>query len=358
MEVVLTTSDKGAVYVDDITIIKDSYRLLLGDCLDRMKEIPDGSVDMVLCDPPYGITACPWDSVLPLDVLWKEWERAVKSNGIIVLFGTEPFSTTVRASNLKRYKYDWIWKKKNSTGFLLSKQQPLRNYENIMVFYSSDIMNDTTLFFQKSKDYMIEEKRKAEADGYNMGKVLGNYMGCHYFTRKTQFAFPKREDYEKLQTTGYFKREYDEAKREYDESKREYDKAKRVTYNPQMTAGKPYKVESHKKKEDLYGYSVTPKTVNSTGDRYPVQVIEFHYDNDNGYHPTQKPVPLLEYLIRTYTNPGETVLDNCMGSGSTGVACINTGRQFIGIEKDEGYFGISVERMERAVDQQALLYTE
>ena len=314
--------------------------LILGDCLEKMKDIPDGSVDLVLVDPPYGVTACKWDTVIPLEPLWEQYERIVKSNGIIVIFGSEPFSSTVRMSNIKRYKYDWIWKKSNSTGFLSAKKQPLRVYENIMVFYSSDIMSDTTLFFERSKDYLIGEKEKAEAAGYNMKEVLGNFMGSHYFTRKTQFAFPKREDYEKLQSTGFFQREYDEAKREYDE-------AKRMTYNPQFTQGKPYEVKAHKQKEHVYGYDETYHTNNEDGKRYPLNVIEFKNEM-NGYAPTQKPVPLLEYLIKTYTNEGETVLDNCMGSGSTGVACIKTGRKFIGIEKDEKYFDIAKMRIEEA----------
>ena len=308
-----------------------------GDCLELMKDIPTGSVDIILADLPYGCTACSWDIVIPFEDLWPEFERVTKSNGIIVLFGTEPFSSICRTSNLKRYRYDWIWEKTNSTGFLSAKKQPLRNYENVMVYYSSDIMNDTTLFFEKSKDYLISEKAKAEADGYNMRDVLGNYMGAHYFTRKTQFAFPKREDYEKLQSTGYFQREYDEAKREYDE-------AKRVTYNPQMTEGKPYHVPAYKKKNtDVYGDNFVIKHSNETGDRYPTQILR--YKNDTGLHPTQKPVALLEYLIKTYTNPGETVLDPVMGSGSTGVACINTGRNFIGIEKNEHYFQVAKERI-------------
>lgn len=337
--------------------------LIQGDCLEKMKEIPDGSVDLVLCDLPYGITACPWDSVLPLDVLWKEWERVVKSNGIIVLFGTEPFSTTVRASNLRRYKYDWIWKKPQGTGVLSAKQMPMNDYENIMVFYSSDIMNDTTNFFQKSKDWLISEKEKAEVAGWNIKEVLGNCMGSHYFTRKTQFAFPKYEDYLKLRSTGFFRREYDDAKREYDDAKRdydeakkEYDEAKKVTYNPQMTEGTPFKGKDEDGFLTIYGQ--THKKYENNGTRYPKRVIEFGRDKQRGLHPTQKPVALLEYLIRTYTNPGELVLDNCMGSGSTGVACVNTGRDFIGIEKDAHYYEVACERIKRAEEEQALACTE
>ena len=317
----------------------------LGDCLELMKEIPDGSVDMILADLPYGVTACRWDEVIPFEKLWPEYERICKSNGVIVLFGTEPFASKCRMSNPKRYRYDWIWQKSMKTGFLMAKQQPLRNYECIMVFYSSDIMNDTTLFFEKSKEYLISEKKKAEAAGYNLREVLGNYMGSHYFTKKTQFAFPKPEDYAKLQSTGFFQREYDEAKREYDEEKKEYDEAKRVTYNPQMTKGKPYRVEAHKKIKDLYGHDSNPGKNNETGERCPAQILKFSQEQ-TGYHPTQKPVALLEYLIKTYTNEGETVLDNVMGSGSTCVAAINTNRQYIGFELDEAFFNVAKQRID------------
>lgn len=330
-----------------------------GDCLEKMKNIPDGSVSLVLCDLPYGVTACKWDEVIPFEKLWPEWTRVCKSNGIVVLFGTEPFASTARMSNMKQYKYDWIWQKSNTTGFMMAKQQPLRNYENIMVFYSSDIMNDTTNYFQKSKDWLISEKQKAEAVGYNMREVLGNYMGSHYFTRKTQFAFPKFEDYLKLRSTGFFRRggidagsdyddakqEYENAKRDYDEAKREYDEAKRMTYNPQMTKGKPYSVKQHSQKQHVYGYDITPTTINETGDRYPTQILKFNNEM-NGYHPTQKPVALLEYLIKTYTNENELVLDNCMGSGSTCVACMNTHRRFIGIELNETYYQTAKNRLD------------
>lgn len=318
----------------------DSY-IKQGDCLELMKDIPDGSVDLVLCDLPYGVTVCKWDEVIPFEKLWPEWTRVCKSNGIVVLFGTEPFASTARMSNIKQYKYDWIWQKSNLSGFLMAKQQPLRNYENIMVFYSSDIMNDTTNHFQKLKDWLISEKEKAEAAGYNMREVLGNYMGAHYFTRKTQFAFPKLEDYEKLQTTGFFQREYDEAKREYDE-------AKRMTYNPQKSKGKPYEVKEHQRKRaNIYGDKKVATYKNITGDRYPTQILKFNNEM-NGYHPTQKPVALLEYLIKTYTNEGETVLDNCMGSGSTCVAAVNTNRKYIGFELDPGYFEIAQKRISEA----------
>ena len=238
-------------------------QLIRGDCLEEMRKIPAGSVDLVLCDLPYGTTACKWDSVIPFKPLWEQWERITKQNALIVLFGAEPFSSAVRMSNIKRYRYDWIWKKRYSTGFMNAKKEPLRNYENIMVFYA--------------------KKRT---------------------------------------------------------------KATRPVYNPQMAKGKPY-INKRKGSVEIYDHVRRLQTVN-TGTRYPVQVLEFGRDPDAGYHPTQKPVKLLEYLIKTYTNEGATVLDNCMGSGSTGVACVNTGRNFIGIEKEEKYYTTARERIARA----------
>lgn len=224
-----------------------------------MKNIPYGSVDMVLCDLPYGTTACKWDSVIPFEPLWEQYKRIIKGNGAIVLFGMEPFSTELRHSNLKNFKYDWIWKKNKATQYLNANKMPMNDYEIISVFYN-----------------------------------------------------------------------------------------KLPTYNPQMGTGKKYS-NKHKPGDsgDCYG-SVSFSERNNIVTRYPKRIIEFHVDMKAEFHPTQKPVSLLEYLIRTYTNEGEAVMDNCMGSGSTGVACVNTNRRFIGIELDEGYFNIAKKRIEEA----------
>ena len=227
-----------------------------GDCLELMKEIPDKSIDMILCDLPYGTTRNKWDSVIPLNKLWKQYERIIKDNGAIVLFSQMPFSAELVHSNLKLFKYEWIWQKDNGTGFLNAKKMPLKIHENILVFYK-----------------------------------------------------------------------------------------KLPLYNPQMRTGfKPYKCKQGRHSTN-YGAYEQGHITESNGERYPIDIIEFK--KDSGLHPTQKPVALLEYLIKTYTNEGETVLDNCMGSGSTGVACINTNRNFIGYELDEHYFQIAKERLEQ-----------
>lgn len=234
-----------------------------GDCLKLLKNIPDGSVDMVLTDPPYGTTACKWDSVIPFEPMWEQLNRIIKQNGAICLFGSEPFSSALRMSNIKVFKYDWYWQKTTPTGFLNAKKQPLRNIETISVFYS-----------------------------------------------------------------------------------------KQPKYNPQKTVGHKRKVSlakhkvNCKKSEGYHDYGLA--SYDST-ERYPTQILQYKTDRQKcALHPTQKPTDLLAYLIKTYTNEGETVLDFTMGSGSTGVACVNTNRRFIGIELDDGYFEIAKKRIEEA----------
>lgn len=242
-------------------------RLLHGDCLELMKDIPDGSVDMILCDLPYGTTACKWDSIIPFEPLWECYKRIIVPNGAIVLFGSEPFSTKLRNSNMDCYKYDWIWKKESPTGFVTVKLQPMRIYENISVF------------------------------------SLGT---CATGGKRNMKYYPQ---------------------------------GLKVTNKKCVVGRKP---EYLGKKTRQLGKEYIQKYTN-----YPKNIIEFKRDKDK-LHPTQKPVALLEYLIKTYTNQGETVLDNCMGSGSTGVACVNTGRHFIGMEMDKKYFDIAKQRIETA----------
>lgn len=238
------------------------FELMKGDCLELMKSIPDASVDMILCDLPYGTTQNKWDSVIPLDLLWAQYKRICK--GAIVLTAASPFDKILGVSNLKMLKQEWIWRKEGGTGFLNAKKAPLKNHENIMVFYS-----------------------------------------------------------------------------------------KPGIYNPQMRMGfKPYTCAQGQTKSENYGEQSGAVTV-SDGSRYPLTVLDFSRDK-NKLHPTQKPVALMEYLIRTYTHEGMTVLDNCFGSGTTGVACANTGRKFIGIEMDEKYFEIAKNRVESAYSKNEL----
>ena len=239
----------------------DNFQLMQGDCLELMKQLPDASVDMILCDLPYGTTACKWDSVIPFDALWHQYKRITKKNSAIVLFGQEPFSSSLRMSNIKSYKYDWIWDKVKPGAFATAKYAPLKQHELISVFY------DTAGAY---KPQMVDRDRVKKSKIYsNSDSALVKYN---------------------------------------DGIERIYDKL------------------------------------------YPKTIITQSNANQNGkVHPTQKPVALMEYLIRTYTNEGDTVLDNCMGSGTTGVACMNTGRKFIGIEMNAEYFEIAKNRIHKSI---------
>ena len=248
----------------------EGITLLQGDCLELLKDIPDGSVDMVLTDPPYGTTACKWDSVIPFEPMWEQLNRIIKPNGAICLFGSEPFSSALRMSNIKHYKYDWVWHKKNAGNILVAKYQPLKTTENIMVFSKKGKCNYYPILEEAERDRSKDAPTSKKTDLFSGIK------------------------------SGKFKR----------------------------------------------GNNIGGKQ------RYPKHLIEFsNASRKNHFHPTQKPTDLLEYLIRTYTNEGETVLDFTMGSGSTGVACVNTGRNFIGMELDPGYFETAKRRIERAVSE-------
>jgi len=223
-----------------------------GDCLERMSEIPDGSVDMVLTDPPYGTTQCKWDSVIPFEPMWEQLKRVTKKNGAIVMTASQPFTSALGASSLPMLRYSWVWNKSSATGHLNAKRMPMSDFEDVLVFY-------------------------------------------------------KRQP----------------------------------TYNPQGLV--PYgRVTRRGGNGGCYGDSGKSNLQQWTS--YPRRVLKFGSEGQT-VHPTQKPVALMEYLIRTYTNEGETVLDFTMGSGTTGVACANTGRSFIGIELDEGYFNIARKRI-------------
>lgn len=229
------------------------------DCLDGMKLIPDKSIDMILCDLPYGTTACKWDTIIPFEPLWEQYERIIKDCGAIVLTGAEPFSSKLRLSNLKLYRYDWVWEKTLCSNFMNVKNQPKKLSENILVFYK-----------------------------------------------------------------------------------------KQPTYNPIMLKGKPFTQKKRKQSsnQQKLGVSTTKEYVN-TGTRYPSNIIKFSNGNNKNIHPTQKPVALFEYLIKTYTNENEVVLDNCLGSGTTAVACELNKRKWIGFETESEYIELINKRLDQ-----------
>lgn len=228
-----------------------------GDCLDLMRNLPDASVDLILCDLPYGTTRNKWDSIIPLDALWSEYKRIAR--GAVVLTAQTPFDKVLGASNLPWLRHEWIWEKPRATGHLNAKRAPMKAHENVLVFGRSA-----------------------------------------------------------------------------------------PTYNPQMTPGKRYHVGGGASKQDNYGDFGTARENDGTL-RYPRSVQVF--GAEAGHHPTQKPVALMEYLVRTYSNPGDVVLDNCMGSGTTGVACVRAGREFIGMEMDAGYYETARARITAAFAQ-------
>lgn len=246
-----------------------SSELLQGDCLELMQEIPDKSVDLICCDPPYGTTSIKWDEVLDFDKMWEQYGRIIKPKGVIVLFGSQPFSAQLICSKLKWFRYELVWNKNKCGSPGLAKYRPMKTHENVLIFY----------------------------------KDSGG------------------------------------------------------TYNPQMEVGEPYarkskNPEGYVGRKNDHGYGMKPrKEFENKGTRYPKSIINISRDfsAQQQVHPTQKPVPLMEWLIKTYSNPGETVLDNCMGSGSTGVAAIKQNRKFIGMEYDSEYFKISQDRIKNTV---------
>lgn len=252
-------------------------RLQQGDCLELMKDIPDKSIDMILCDLPYGLTKCEWDIPLDMESMWKEYKRIIKDHGAILLFSIQPFTSDLIQSNRKMFRYEIVWKKTQPLGFLNANRMPLKTHENILVYYKH------LPTYNPIKRVIDEEEAKRRM--VNIGR-------------------------------------------------------KRIKKTNRCV---------------LYG-NVKEQDYIDDGTRYPGDVIEFSNWNGSLFgnlkkvtkHPTQKPVPLLEYLIKTYTNEGDIVLDNCMGSGSTGVACVNLNRNFIGMELEEEYFEIAKERIHKA----------
>ena len=250
-----------------MNILTDNYKLYSGDCLEIMKDIPDKSVDMILCDLPYQMIGAKWDKIIPFNKLWEQYERIIKDNGAIVLFGKQPFTTDLIMSNRKLFKYELIWEKDKPTNFALANKQPMCYHENILVFY---------------KKQPIYNKQMIEREG-----------------------------------KGAWRYEFD------------------ISHENRTIHGTNKKYSGKKEKSNYDKKLKNPKSIlyYDTGKRQQLQ------------HPTQKPHLLCEWLIKTYTNEDMLVLDSCMGSGTTGVACMNTNRRFIGIELDENYFNISIDRI-------------
>ena len=238
--------------------------ILLGDCLELMNDIPNGSIDMILCDLPYGTTACKWDTIIPFDKLWEQYERIIKPNGVIVLTASQPFTTDLINSNRKIFRYEWIWHKNKTTGIFNAKTQPMKNHENILVFYDKQPIYNPIMQNRTPNSHTKGEQRHLNLGIYNGSITTSKSI------KKGDFCYPKTVQY----------------------------------FNSVHTIGK-----------------------NKT------------------QHPTQKPTELFEYLIKTYTNENDLVLDNTAGSGTTAIACLNTNRQFIVMEKEQKYYDIILKRV-------------
>jgi site-specific DNA-methyltransferase (adenine-specific) len=251
--------------------VLDKNTIHLGDCLEIMPHIEDKSVDMILCDLPYGTTACKWDVIIPFEPLWEQYKRIIKDNGAIVLFGSQPFTSMLVMSNLKMFKYEWTWKKSRKTGHFLAKKQPLKKHENILLFSKKSVL-------------------------YNPQGITS----CDIIKKNTEGRL----------------------------------------------------------KSNLYGNLKNKKDHNQIITNYPDTILEFNNEHNINAHPTQKPVALLEYLIKTYTQENELVLDNCAGSGSTGIACINTNRNYIMIEKEQEYYDIIQKRIKEHIEKDKQLGLE
>jgi site-specific DNA-methyltransferase (adenine-specific) len=244
-----------------VAMTHEMNHLYLEDCMEGMKDIPDKFFDMIICDLPYGTTACKWDTIIPFEPLWEQYKRIIKDNGAIVLTASQPFTSALVMSNVKMFKYEWVWEKTIASNFMLSKKQPQKKHENILVFYKEQ-----------------------------------------------------------------------------------------PNINLQMEVGKPYKDSVRKRTVGIHNQETIKKAIENIGTRYPSSVQKINSISE-GLHPTQKPVALFEYLIKTYTNEGELVLDNCMGSGTTAIACMKTGRNYIGFELDPDYHKAAQERIDSYASQ-------
>ena len=307
--------------------------IIEGDCLLEMPFIPDKSIDMILADLPYGTTACKWDSVIPFELLWEQYERIIRPNGFIVLFGSQPFTTKLINSNIDNYSHQWIWDKKMSANPLLCKKMPLKNFEDIAVFcYNYNKYDFRRGYFEKVFKFIGETKSK-------IIKKTNQGLDHCFRIASIQFDIPTESNYDILIALYNINKMQDFIKYT------ELAKYKRI-YNPQMTIlSKERAIGGGKFNDDDFlgvKYVTNKKTTNKA---YPTAIIKFSNRKRGLLHPTQKPVALMEYLIKTYTNEGDLVLDNTAGSGTTGVACINTNRDYILIEKDPKYFKLLENRI-------------
>lgn len=314
-----------------------SFELFNGDCLEVMKTLKPKSVDLILTDLPYGVTDLEWDIIIPFDKMWSEFNRVLKDCGTIALTATNPFASSLINSNLDMFKYEWVWIKNKPTGFVFSKTQPLRNVEYILVFQKHKYQYDSNLemrnYFQAVKSFIDKTQKQINTD-------MGNRFAEHcFYIKSKQFNLPDEKTYNKL--TDMYNLKNMVGYKSFEELN-----SYKHKYNPQglQKIEKQTKIKKSKKDWIYSTDSLINKEYIVEYENYPNQVLYFDMPNTK-YHPTQKPVELMEYIIKTYTNENDIVLDCCMGSGSTGVAALNCNRRFIGIEKEYNYFEIANKRL-------------
>ena len=304
--------------------------LVNADCFDVFPFIEDKSIDAIICDLPYGTTACAWDIVIPFNQLWEQYKRIIKDKGVIVLFGSEPFSSLLRTSNLNWYKYDWIWEKNNAGNFQLVNYQPLKIHETISVFY-----NETPNM--EFADIMIENMKRLNLKQIDVSKLELSRTGgmTGWVTNKMNGSqLPTEQQWTKMCDLFGIENKYNEI----------LSTVKKITYNLELDDTEL--ILSNKGKAGTLGHlSSESKRETYIQDKtgYPKSILR--YNRENGLHPTQKPIPLMEFLVKTYTNENDIVLDNACGSGTLNLACLKLNRQSIGIEKEKEYYDVAVRRL-------------
>ena len=322
-------------------------KLYKGDCLELMKTIESYSIDLILTDLPYGTTACSWDEIIPFKTMWKEFYKILRPNGFIVLTASQPFTSKLVSSNIKNFSHNWVWNKKRGTGHLLAKKRPMMASEDIVVFtneHSHDFTFRSPLrrYAKKLFKHLGKKKKEIFAD-------MGNQSVCHFMrTESTQFSLCTEKCYNSLielyniDKLDFFI-EYNNLKTDNLEWLESFPRV----YNPQMRKREKARKSKMKASDNTCYGNLSSYDGEVLEERYPINIIEFDKSGHSNmlHHPTQKPIELLEYLIKTYTDEGMTVLDATMGSGSTGVACKNTNRDFIGIEMNDEYFKIAEQRI-------------
>ena len=307
-----------------------NYTIQQGDCLELMDDLPDKSIDLICCDLPYGTTACSWDTIIPFDDMWNQYKRIIKDKGVIVLFGSEPFSSLLRTSNLSWYKYDWIWEKNNAGNFQLVNHQPLKIHETISIFYNETPNMEFATIMQSN----MERKSLKQIDISRLQLSKNGGLTGWVTNKLNGSQLPTEEQWVKICNLFEIENNYEEL----------LSSINYVTYNTDTEETEV--ICSNKGKAGTLGHLSSENKRDSylqTNTGYPKSILR--YSRETGLHPTQKPVSLVEFLIKTYSNEGELVLDNCMGSGTAGVAALNLGRRFIGMELEQEYFDVAEKRL-------------